>query len=59
MRQPMANDLRTIVSALSIANDLERMGDHATNVVKRSQCESIQQVNRYQKLFRWETTFKI
>lgn len=24
MRQPMANDLRTVVSALSIANDLER-----------------------------------
>ena len=35
MRQPMANDLRTVVSALSIANDLERMGDHATNVAKR------------------------
>ena len=35
LRQPMANDLRTVVSALSIANDLERMGDHATNVAKR------------------------
>tara|TARA_X000000368_G_scaffold51999_1_gene37079 strand:- start:998 stop:1702 length:705 start_codon:yes stop_codon:yes gene_type:complete len=35
MRQPMANDLRTVVSALSIANDLERMGDHATNIAKR------------------------
>jgi phosphate transport system protein len=35
MRQPLANDLRTVLSALSIANDLERMGDHATNIAKR------------------------
>jgi phosphate transport system protein len=35
MRQPLANDLRTVISALSIANDLERMGDHATNIAKR------------------------
>jgi phosphate transport system protein len=34
MRQPLANDL-TVLSALSIANDLERMGDHATNIAKR------------------------
>ena len=35
MRQPLANDLRVVLSALSIANDLERMGDHATNIAKR------------------------
>jgi phosphate transport system protein len=34
-RQPMAVDLREIVSAMRIANDLERVGDLAKNVAKR------------------------
>ena len=34
-RQPMAVDLRVIVSALRIANDLERIGDLAQNIAKR------------------------
>ncbi|MBX9777520.1 MAG: phosphate signaling complex protein PhoU [Xanthobacteraceae bacterium] len=34
-RQPMAVDLRQIVSALRIANDLERIGDLAKNIAKR------------------------
>jgi phosphate transport system protein len=34
-RQPMAVDLREIVGALRIANDLERVGDLAENVAKR------------------------
>jgi phosphate transport system protein len=34
-RQPMASDLRTIVSAFRIASDLERVGDLAKNVGKR------------------------
>jgi phosphate transport system protein len=34
-RQPMAVDLREIVSAIRIANDLERVGDLAKNVAKR------------------------
>jgi phosphate transport system protein len=34
-RQPMAVDLREIVSALRIANDLERIGDLAKNSAKR------------------------
>jgi phosphate transport system protein len=34
-RQPMAVDLREIVSALRIANDLERVGDLAKNTAKR------------------------
>ena len=34
-RQPVANDLREIVSAIRIANDLERIGDLAKNVGKR------------------------
>ena len=34
-RQPMAIDLREIVSALRVANDLERIGDRAKNIAKR------------------------
>ncbi len=36
LRQPMARDLREIVSALKIAADLERIGDYAANIAKRS-----------------------
>src|SRR4051812_35714317 len=31
-QQPMASDLRTIAAVLSIATDLERMGDHAEGI---------------------------
>ncbi len=34
-RQPMAIDLREVVAALRIANDLERIGDLAKNIAKR------------------------
>src|SRR5690606_13260086 len=34
-RQPMAVDLREVVSALRVANDLERVGDLAKNTAKR------------------------
>ena len=36
LRQPMAKDLRAIVAALRIAGDLERIGDYAKNVAKRT-----------------------
>lgn len=36
LRQPVAVDLRTITASLKIASDLERMGDYAANVAKRS-----------------------
>ncbi|WP_207455895.1 phosphate signaling complex protein PhoU [Azospirillum sp. SYSU D00513] len=36
LRQPMAQDLREIVSALKVAADLERIGDYAANIAKRS-----------------------
>jgi phosphate transport system protein len=36
LRQPMAVDLRQIVAALKITGDLERIGDYAANVAKRS-----------------------
>ena len=36
LRQPMASDLRTVVSALRIAGDVERIADYASNVAKRA-----------------------
>jgi phosphate transport system protein len=36
LRQPMARDLREIVTALRIATHLERIGDYAANIAKRS-----------------------
>ncbi|HYZ40516.1 MAG TPA: phosphate signaling complex protein PhoU [Stellaceae bacterium] len=36
LRQPVARDLREIFAALKIASDLERIGDYASNVAKRS-----------------------
>jgi len=35
LNQPVASDLRYILSALKINNDLERVGDHAVNIAKR------------------------
>ena len=35
LQQPFASDLRYILSALKINNDLERVGDHAVNIAKR------------------------
>ncbi len=34
-RQPMAQDLREIIGAMRIANDLERIGDLGTNMARR------------------------
>lgn len=36
LRQPMAQDLRVLISALKIASTLERIGDLAKNVAKRA-----------------------
>ncbi len=36
LRQPLANDLRRTVSAMKIANNLERIGDLAKNIAKRA-----------------------
>ncbi len=33
-QQPMASDLRVIVTAMNLVNDLERMADHATGIAK-------------------------
>jgi phosphate transport system protein len=36
LRQPTAIDLRTIITARKISTNLERIGDYATNIAKRS-----------------------
>ena len=36
LRGPMATDLRIILAALRIASDIERVGDYAANLAKRS-----------------------
>ena len=35
-RQPVANDLRELIGAIRIAGDLERVGDLAKNIAKRT-----------------------
>jgi len=36
LRSPMASDLRAVFAALCVASDIERIGDYAANVAKRS-----------------------
>ena len=37
LQQPMARDLRFIVSAIKVTSDLERVGDHAVNIAQTAQ----------------------
>jgi phosphate transport system protein len=37
LHQPVARDLRLILAALKIANDLERVGDHAVNIAQSTE----------------------
>ena len=34
LQQPMARDLRFIISSIKVSNDLERVGDHAVNIAQ-------------------------
>lgn len=36
LRQPLADDLRQVIQALKVVTDLERVGDYAANIAKRS-----------------------
>jgi phosphate transport system protein len=36
LRHPMASDLRGVLASLRIASDIERIGDYATNIAKRT-----------------------
>ena len=46
MRAPMATDLRSILSAVKIASVLERVGDYAKNIAKRSRVIIEEESNR-------------
>lgn len=56
--QPVASDLRLVVSSLNIGRSLERMGDHAVNVARRGRkileigvCDEAQQLETlYQRV---------
>ena len=37
LQQPMARDLRFVISAIKISSDLERVGDHAVNIAQCAQ----------------------
>jgi phosphate transport system protein len=37
LQQPLARDLRMLMAALKIANDLERVGDHAVNIAQSAE----------------------
>ncbi|MBV7409836.1 phosphate signaling complex protein PhoU [Maritimibacter sp. DP1N21-5] len=37
MRQPIASDLRTVLTVMKIAGNLERIGDYAKNLAKRTE----------------------
>ena len=37
LQQPMAKDLRLLLAALKISNDLERVGDHAVNIAESAE----------------------
>ncbi len=57
LRQPMANDLREVISGLKISSDLERIGDYAKNIAKRtialnqlSHHEAVRSIPRMAKL---------
>jgi phosphate transport system protein len=45
-RAPMATDLRSILSAVKIASVLERVGDYAKNIAKRSHVIINEETNR-------------
>ena len=37
LRQPLADDLRSVICALKVSSNLERIGDYAKNISKRTQ----------------------
>jgi phosphate transport system protein len=54
LRQPMAGDLREVMSALKIANSLERICDFAANIAKRaiplSQCPGVRPLQALRRM---------
>jgi phosphate transport system protein len=54
LHQPVAADLRFIITALKVNNDLERMGDHAVSIAERAEMladlESVPLPDEFHKL---------
>lgn len=51
LRQPMGNDLRNIISALKLSNDIERIGDYASSIAKKAlKTYDFEDKNLYKKL---------
>lgn len=54
LRQPMANDLRMVIVALKTASVIERIGDYAKNIAKRTrvlaQCPQLDAVRSVQRM---------
>lgn len=48
LQQPVATDLRFIISSLKMNNDLERIGDHAVNIAKR-----VDEFSNYLEFSKW------
>src|SRR5437762_10391952 len=42
LQQPMARDLRFIIGAIKVSNDLERVGDHAVNIRSEEHTSELQ-----------------
>jgi phosphate transport system protein len=49
LQQPMARDLRFLVSAIKISSDLERVGDHAVNIA-----QSVQRITAQKDMLRMD-----
>ncbi len=48
LQQPVATDLRFILAASKINNDLERIGDHAVNIAESAlSCTDLSQIKEY------------
>ncbi|MEW6510556.1 MAG: phosphate signaling complex protein PhoU [Bacteroidota bacterium] len=51
LQQPVASDLRLILAALKINNDLERIGDHAVNIAESAvQCAEHEPIKPFEDI---------
>ena len=54
-QQPVAKDLRTITAALKMVNDMERIGDHASDiselVIDMKDCPILFNVDRFKEMY--------
>src|SRR6478672_10948373 len=57
LRGPLARDLREILAALRISSDIERIGDYAANLAKRSRARDAELDTLHTSLFRELLTY--